>query len=279
MVKFELPFLETMITQACNLSCHGCTNYSDINFPGYVTWEQGRHWLSAWNQKLEIRDFGIIGGEPLINPEVDDWILGARSLLPNAQIRFTTNGLLLRKHIHLLDLFQEIGNCVFKITVHVNDTKLEELIEEILDSRSWESVCEHGITRWKTGNNFRLQINRPNYFLKTYLNDYHDMTPHDSDPNAAFAICIQQTCPLLHDGRIYKCSTAGLLKQTLEKFGNPNVEKWENYIDHGIGLDSNDDDIRRFLDNFGKPNKICGQCPDNTATKIDHIKFVKYKSA
>ena len=37
-MKLTLPFLETMATQACNLSCEGCTNYSDLNHNGYITW-------------------------------------------------------------------------------------------------------------------------------------------------------------------------------------------------------------------------------------------------
>lgn len=29
-MKPLLSFLKTMVTQACNLSCQGCTNYSDL---------------------------------------------------------------------------------------------------------------------------------------------------------------------------------------------------------------------------------------------------------
>ena len=127
----KLPFLETMITQVCNLSCHGCTNYSDLSHKGYVTWEAGRQQLLPWLEKISIDDFGIMGGEPLINPEVSKWLLGVRNLLPASQIRFTTNGELLHKHFEILNLSHDIGNVVFKITVHRNSSELEEIIKKI----------------------------------------------------------------------------------------------------------------------------------------------------
>ena len=222
----ELPFLETMITQVCNLSCLGCTNYSDMKHDGYVTWNEGKEQIAPWLEKIKINDFGIMGGEPLINPEVAMWLSGVRYLLPDSQIRFTTNGELLHKHLHLIYLAQDLGNIVFKITVHRNNELLEDTISTIFNSFSWEPVTEFGIKRFKTKNNLRLQINRPSAFIKTYKNTYTNMEPHDSDPDEAFSICVQQKCPLLYKGKIYKCSTAGLLESTLDKLGWPNKDKW-----------------------------------------------------
>ena len=91
-MKLILPFVETMITYACNLSCTGCTNYSDYNMKGSVPWQKGKIWIEQWLTRLDILDFGIMGGEPTLNPECEHWIYGVRSLLPNSQIRFTTNG-------------------------------------------------------------------------------------------------------------------------------------------------------------------------------------------
>ena len=93
-MKQVLPFLETMITQTCQLSCLGCTNYSDLRHSGYIKWKDGKRDLEQWLERIDIPDFGIMGGEPLINPEVIQWLIGVRELMPDSQIRFTTNGLL-----------------------------------------------------------------------------------------------------------------------------------------------------------------------------------------
>jgi organic radical activating enzyme len=260
-----------MITQVCNLSCLGCTNYSDLPHWGYVKWSQGKSWIEPWLEILEIPDFGIMGGEPLINPEVESWMVGIRELMPDSQIRFTTNGLLLDRWPHLLDLAQDIGNCIIKITVHLENQQLEHNIQKLFSKFSWEPVIEYGIHRWKTHRNLRLQINRPQEFLKTYQNNYVDMRPYNSDPVKAFQLCVQQTCPLLLNEKIYKCSTSALLANTLEKFGRPNWQEWEPYLESGISVDSDSQLIENFVNNFGKPHKQCAQCPDSKLYAIPHL--------
>ena len=279
MDKPVLPFVETMITQACNLSCHGCTNYSDLTHKGYVKWKDGKEQIRKWLDRITIPDIGLMGGEPLVNPEVSEWIYGVRELLPEAQIRFTTNGTSLHKKMQIIDQLYEVGNCVIKIGVHVEDKTLEDTIQKIYDKYEWTPVTEFGVDRFKTGNNVRFHVKRPDVFWKTYRGEYENMMPHHSSPSDAFAICCQQTCPLLHDGKIYKCSTAGLLADTLARFDNTNIEEWKGYIDHGIAPDCSDQELKMFLDNFGKPNKICGQCPteEDIESRIEHIKFVKRK--
>ena len=276
MSKLILPFVETMITQVCNLSCTGCTNYSDLQNEGYVTWSQGRTWLESWLERIDIPDFGILGGEPTISPEVNDWIFGLRALMPTTQIRFTTNGLLLNKKFDIVKHMAEIGNCVFKIAFHQDNPELEEVVERIFSMYDWEPVVEYGVHRYKTKNNFRFHVKRPDVFWKTFKGSYENMYPHDSNPADAFSICCQQTCPLLHNGRIYKCSTSGLLAETLEKFDYPNSDQWQQYIQQGIGPDCSDAELTAFLNNFGKPAGVCKMCPSlsDVESKIIHLEHV-----
>jgi len=274
-----LPFVETMVTQVCNLSCYGCTNYSDLPHRGYVSWQEGRRQIESWLDRVDILDFGILGGEPLVNPEIEDWILGLRKLMPDTQIRFTTNGLLLKKKPHIVKLLHDVGNVVFKISDHQIDTELESTIDKILNEHAWEEVTEFGIVRWKTSNNFRFYTKKQEIFWKTHRGNFSDMLPHHSNPNDAFEVCCQKTCPLLYQGKIYKCSSNGLLVDTLQRFNNPNYSEWEQYIDRGIAPDCSETDLQCFLNNFGKPAKICGMCPtkDHIDSKILHLQNVKLK--
>jgi uncharacterized Fe-S cluster-containing radical SAM superfamily protein len=267
-----------MITQVCNLSCLGCTNYSDLKNTGYVHWEQGKEWLTDWLARVSIPDFGIMGGEPLINPECQKWIVGVRNLMPDSQIRFTTNGLLLHDQWDLIDLMYELGNISFKITVHHETAQLIDFINKMHNRYKWQAVNEYGIDRWLTNNNFRFHIKKPVQFIKTYRNDYNNMLPWNSNPAEAFKNCCQQTCPLLHQGKIYKCSTSGLLQDTLSKVAPGNLDKWESYIVPGLSKDCTDTELSNFINNFGKPHAQCGQCPEkNSDSTIDHYKFVQLK--
>ena len=282
MSKLILPFVETMITQVCNLSCSGCTNYSDVQHEGYVTWEEGKSQIEGWLDRVDIPDFGIMGGEPMINPEVNMWIQGVRDLLPTSQIRFTTNGTLLHKNLDIIDLLSDVGNCVFKITVHEKDTNVEDAIKIIFGKYKWNTVTEYGINRYITDNGFRFQINRPRTFLKTYQGNYSNMAPHNNAPQDAFDICCQQTCPLLYKGKIYKCSTSGLLKETLEKFNNPNWEVWESYITEGIDANCSTEELQTFINDFGHANELCSMCPsiediDSNINHYDNVSTRKIK--
>jgi sulfatase maturation enzyme AslB (radical SAM superfamily) len=272
-----LPFVEMMATQSCNLSCAGCTNYSDVAHKGWVPWSRAQSEIEAWLARVDILDFGIFGGEPLLNPEIRQWIKGVRSLLPGAQIRFTTNGLLLGRNLDIVDLAADVGNIVFKIGVHVKDPALENTIQYVMERFDWQPVIEYGIDRFETGNRFRFQVSRPSVFWKTFQGSYADMRPHDSDPASAFEICCQKTCPLMYQGRIYKCSTVGLLRDTLSKFGRPNLDLWQNFLSNGIGPDCNDQDLDRFLSNFGQPHALCRQCPtrQDLDSRIQHLANVK----
>lgn len=269
-MKPHLPFVETMITQVCNLSCQGCTNYSDLKHTGYVTWAQGQQDLQQWLEVLDIGEFGIMGGEPMINPEWQAWIAGVRSVLPTQRIRFTTNGLLLHRAPDILDFLQELGNITFKITVHVQDPELEETIVRLQNHVGWQQVHEFGIARLAGPRGLRLQINRPTQFLKPFRNSYQDMAPWNSSPESAFAACCQQTCPLLYQGRIYKCSTSALLQPTLDRFCRPNYAQWQGYLNSGIGTDSTAAEIQEFVDNFGQAHAQCAQCPTSGDQTIQH---------
>lgn len=272
MTKLVLPFLETMATQACNLSCTGCTNYSDLPHKGYVSWSELESQLSAWLPIVDIPDFGIMGGEPLLNPEIADILRGVRKLMPDAQIRFTTNGKNLYRHKYIIDLLHELGNVVFKITVHQPDAHIDSMIRYIFKKYQWTPIHEYGIDRWSTSNNFRFQINCPDVFIKTYRNSYVNMLPYESDPVQSFDLCIQKTCPLLYQGRIYKCSTQALLSDTLHKVGKPNYAQWEPYLHTGISPESEIAEIEKFINNFGKPHSMCKMCPtvDDQEALVPH---------
>jgi hypothetical protein len=173
----------------------------------------------------------------------------------------------------------DLGGFIFKITVHRHTEELDEIIKDIFNKFDWTPVTEYGINRYRTSNNFCFQINYPETFLKTFKNGYSNMLPHNSIPATAFNSCIQQTCPLLYQGKIHKCSTAGLLANTLEKFNNPNIEQWTKFIDHGLSPSNDINEIIAFINNFGKPNKICAQCPTSNDVEsiLDHKLTVEFK--
>lgn len=282
-MKHKIPYAEAIVTQVCNLVCPGCSTYSDLDNKGYTHWNDARRDIEPWLERVEFDHFGIMGGEPLVNPRIKDWLVGVRELMPDTTIRFPVNGTLLHKHLDIVDLLHSIGNVIFKITVHTNDEKIENAIDYVTNRFEWTPISEYGVNRFVTSNNLKFQINRPQEFYKTFQNDYANAAPYDSDPVAAFEQCHQKECPLLINGRIYKCSTSGLMDGVLERFGRPNQELWKPYLDNNkngsIGLDSTDDEIQAFINNVRKPHSTCQQCPTaDTVTKINHQQTVYFRN-
>lgn len=281
-MKPILPFLEIMLSSVCNLVCQGCSTYSDVPSRGYVPWTTLKQSLQQWKNRIVVQDIGPMGGEPLIYPDVLDMLHDLRILFPTSKIRFPTNGTLLHKHWDVVDWLYRDGNATLKITRHITDPTLEENIEHVRSRYRWFPVHEFGIDRWRTDTGLRLQINTPKTFTQTFRGTYDTAKPWYSSPAEAFDNCHQPTCPLLHNDRIYKCSTSALLRDVLAKHGNPNHSLWYPYFDHAadgsIGLDSTDLDIKQFADNFGCPHSICSQCPSqHHDCTVDHSQLVQFR--
>lgn len=266
-----------MVCRPCNLSCQGCTTFSDLKWAGYVTWDEGRSGIEPWLSRLKFQGWGAMGGEPLMNPDLKNWLEGIRKIMPYTQIRFVTNGLLLHRYRWVVDLLHELGNSVLKISYHMQDAQLDAEIDRVRQRFAWQSVSEFGINRWVTNNDFTFQISHPQKFLKTFRGPYNDMMPHNTAPAEAFDLCVQKRCPMIHNGFLYKCGTTALTPDILDRFDRPNYAAWQPYINSGLHPNCSDQDLQKFLCNFGRPNALCRQCPGTQQPMIDHIKTVTRK--
>ena len=93
----NLLYLETHVADTCNLKCRGCMHFSNIaihpNYPDLQKFEQDFKRLSELFRNIFI--IRLMGGEPLLNPELGSYIRIARQYFPAAELRIVTNGLLI----------------------------------------------------------------------------------------------------------------------------------------------------------------------------------------
>ena len=94
-----LPYLEFHVADHCNMNCKYCEHYSGlVKTPKFTN-------LKRFTQDFEqlkkfIDDIGmirILGGEPLLNSEINEYVKLSRRLYPLAQIFVVTNAILLPK--------------------------------------------------------------------------------------------------------------------------------------------------------------------------------------
>jgi MoaA/NifB/PqqE/SkfB family radical SAM enzyme len=95
--KRKLLRFDVHLADHCNLNCKGCDNFSPVA-PKYFlekeTFEKDCARLSELSGgKLE--DICLLGGEPLLHPEITGIIKIARKHFPDTEISILTNGLLL----------------------------------------------------------------------------------------------------------------------------------------------------------------------------------------
>ncbi len=97
------PCLEYMILNIldhCNLRCKGCDHFACIADPYFVPYETIHSDLNRLSELFHgdyIMQIGVMGGEPLLHPELIKILWDVREHFPYTEIRLTTNGLLLLK--------------------------------------------------------------------------------------------------------------------------------------------------------------------------------------
>lgn len=90
---------EFALAAHCNLNCAGCSHFSPLaeeEFPDFEESRKSFEQLSALFDG-ECEYIHLLGGEPLLNPQCEDYLRLARRCFPKGDIYLVTNGLLLPK--------------------------------------------------------------------------------------------------------------------------------------------------------------------------------------
>lgn len=180
-----LPYLGFHICDHCNLNCNLCDHYSSlVKKPHFTN-------LEKFTQDFErlhefIHDIGwlrILGGEPLLNPEINDYIKLSRRLYPQAVIHVVTNALLLTKMPE--EFFDTLRKCNAAIWISF----YPPLKNKMSDIHKWltEMNIQHDITN-----------------LNETFECRQTLKPHN-DPRKIFLQCHQSHCHSLYDGKIAAC--------------------------------------------------------------------------
>jgi hypothetical protein len=122
MIKHNLRYAEFYMTNVCNLACDNCNRYNNFAFRGHDRWEDWADEYHKWSQRLNLIDIGIIGGEPMLNPDFLNWMYGIVNLWPHSYIKIITNGTQFDRWPTLYqDLARYQGQIVLWVTEHAAD--------------------------------------------------------------------------------------------------------------------------------------------------------------
>ncbi len=237
MIKsFILPYIiELHLVDHCNLNCAGCSHFAplvkDEVFSEFNTFKRD---LSRLRQVFDdVYEIRLMGGEPLLHPDINGFVEFSRQTFPKANISVSTNGVLLQKMPVAFWQTCAANDVLVKLTnypIHLNFSAIKQL-----------------------GKPYHVRVKIPkqvNAFFQ-FIN-----IKGDSNPLQSFRNCrAMYTTPFLRDGKLYSCSFA------------PHVHLFNKYFKQEIPVTENDSinllgdvtpqQVHNFLAN---PIPLCQWC-------------------
>lgn len=192
-----LPQAEIHVSDYCNLNCRGCTHYSPIFDRILPNTKERIHDIKLLALKFShVVDFYLLGGEPFLNPDIEEYILSAYTLLPNSRIHIVTNGLLLPK------IPEKIFTTIRKYDVDISISEYKPTHDRIDEIKM---VLDK--------NNIKYDI-RPFDQKQLFNKPLTKMCNTDYEK-----LCISNGCVNIWNGKIARCPSLMYVQELNAKFG------------------------------------------------------------
>lgn len=249
----SISSLEWHVSHNCNFSCDYCCDFSNYKHNEKITRKTLIEWYRPWHKRLQPKTVALLGGEPLLNKQIENIVLDAKTFWPNSELELVTNGWLLPKYPKLFDVLKSVDVKLY-ISKHLDTKEYNVKFDSII-----ELVKSHGIK-------YAIYPNHKMWY-QIYRGTGTDIEPYeDSDPQSSWNNCpTYQDCFQLYDQQIWKCPPVAYI-QLLSKKIKLN-SKWDEYLRYrALQPDCTDAEIKEFFDR--QAESICGMC----AAKIKYIK-------
>ena len=279
-----IPKLEFYITNVCNLSCQGCNRFNDLHFKGHQLWKDYAEIINRWAEKIRIDQIVVMGGEPLLNPSIKEWIQGLYWAF-GSNIQIMSNGTYIDRVPGLYSVVKENWTWL-GVSIHENQSR--ELIHEKIRKFLGDGVFEiekntkaGGVHRFVSKDHVEVETWNYTHFTKNAMkiNDRGRYTLHDNPPENAFRVCAFQQHKNYHfiRGKIYRCGPVALFPELDDQLDlDLSVEDKKlirAYLPLGIDeYDSRSDEFFDHIDDMIPQCKFCSA--DDT---YHELKFVSRK--
>ncbi len=236
----SLLSFEISLAEHCNLNCKGCDHFSPIAEKEFPDTDQLCHDFERMNELFGARIYQIhlVGGEPLLNPDIQRILIMTRSAFPKAVIDITTNGTLLLKQP------QEFWDICRDYHIVIRPTKYPIAF----DYDAAQKLAEiNSVTYHYFGNTGTVTKK----FAKFPLDK-----SGEQDPKRSFISCYRANkCIQLINGRLYTCTVAPNIRHFNKAFQATLEESEYDYID--IYKAKSAQEIFDFL---ARPIPFCRYC-------------------
>lgn len=230
--------IQTHITEHCNLNCRGCDHFSPVAKEAYVELNEYKKDIMRLRELFEERFvfMSIMGGEPLLHPQIEEILKISRECLPMVRLVILTNGILLK---NMPDSFW--------VTCKKYDIEINLTMYPVNFPYEWaeKKAKEYGIK-------YEYTNEEP---IKTLWKSPLDISGN-MNKEEMFEVCGESNfCISLRQGKLYTCSVAAYVHHFESYFGIDLPYAKENGID--IYEAKTADEIMEFL---ATPIDMCRHC-------------------
>jgi len=235
-----LEYFVLNILDHCNLRCKGCDHFAAIAEKRFVALEDIENDLARMSELLDgqLIRMGIMGGEPLLHPDLLKILEAARKNFPNTLLQLVTNGLLIMQQPEEFWLTCKENNIVIVNTKYPINLDYEGMIAR---------AKQYGVTFEHYGNTGEVQ--------KTSYKMVLDIKGQQNARNSFIKCYHSNSLPLLMEGKFYPCTVAPNVRHFNKKFGTDIQLTKNDYID--IYQINEKTEILTFL---SKPVSFCRYC-------------------
>lgn len=279
--------LEFYITNVCNLTCSECNRYNNYKFSGWQNYDDYAKIIQQWSEKIDIIKPSILGGEPLLNPSINKWVVGIRDAWPDRfRPEIVTNG----TRIDIVDGLYDL--CLQKktwlgVSIHRDDDKetIFNRIRNFLSHPIKEGIdiypavkCDY---QFIDVNNVFVYVWLTTNFLQSNIITRLDgtQTLYNSEPIAAHSACSFAIHKNYHfiNGKIYKCGPVALMPEfdSQYPFDIGDEDRALLHSGRGLSIDEFDEYGETFFANIDNPIPQCKFCPESQSWK--KIEFTDLK--
>lgn len=245
------PKIDVQVCDHCNLRCAGCLHFAPLAQEHFLDLDEYARDLA---QLVAIEGIGgyfgsivLMGGEPLLHPDIIEVVRTTRAHLPSERIDLCTNGLLLKR---MDDTFWDaITQCEVNIIISPYPIKLDyEELARFVRAKGVLVDFAGDITGTTEGKQA---------FIRLALDPEGGCDPVQSFTSCPFGGCYLQ----LSRGAIWPCQVAALHGAFARRFGY----EMHDSPDDSLALDTigSVDDIEEFR---RRPHPMCRYCNSGALT-------------
>lgn len=199
-------YVETHVMDGCNLKCKGCSHFSNLfKTDAVVEYEQFRSDIERLSQICNVVRLRLLGGEPLLNERLEEYLAVVRQAFPGTDIHIATNGILILKCKEELLKYVSANNIAFDITMYKPVYRLKEEIQERLE-------------RYQVA--YHMEKENLEVFNKALT------VKGNNDAKRSIEACSRKDCLILKEGRLYRCPISAYIMVYNERYGT-NIESEE----------------------------------------------------